>query len=145
LALFEEPPAAREYRYAEMSRFGNVPSDALIDAVEKHVETMNEDDLASLLRSGLGSMPRETTDALLHALFDAFRDRGESSDDVAEAADAPLAAIEAHDPAAFGALLAYARSNTGLLEDALMRLAEEHHDQLGGLPAPLVDGIAAAL
>lgn len=128
-----------------MSLFGNVPADALVDAVEKHVTTLDDDHLAALLRGGVDSMPVSTRSALVQSIFDAFRDRGESSEDAAEGADASLAQIEAHEPAAIGALVGYARANAGLLEDALMRMAEDHRDQLGGLPSALLDGIAGAL
>jgi hypothetical protein len=128
-----------------MSRFGNVPADALVGAVEKHVATLEDDDLAALLRGGLQSMPSSAVNALVQSILDAFRERGESSEDAAEGAEAPLASIEAHDPAAVGALIAYARANAGLLEDALARFAQDHRDQLAYLPAALVDGIAAAL
>jgi hypothetical protein len=128
-----------------MSLFGNVPADALVDAVEKHVDTLDDDHLAALLRSGLASMPPETTGALVQSIFDAFRDRGESSEDAAEGAETSLASIEAHDPAAVGALIAYARANPGLLEHALMRFAEEHSQHMTGLPTDLVNGIAGAL
>jgi ABC-type transporter Mla subunit MlaD len=128
-----------------MSLFGNVPADALVDAVEKHVATLDDDDLAALLRGGLQSMPPLAIDALVQSILDAFRERGESSEDAAEGAEAPLAAIEARDPAAVGALVSYARANAGLLEDALARFAQDYRDQLADLPAPLVRGIAGAL
>lgn len=128
-----------------MSLFGNVPVDALVDAVEKHVGTLDDDQLAATLRGGLADMSEGARGALVQSIFDAFRERGESSEDAAEAAETPLAAIEAHDPAAIGALVNYARANAGLLEDALARFAEEHRDQLAALPPALVDGIAGAL
>jgi hypothetical protein len=128
-----------------MSRFGNVPVDALVDAVEKHVATLDDERLAALLRSGVSDMPESTRGALVESILDSFHERGESSEDAAEGAETPLAAIEACDPAAIGALVGYARANAGLLEDALLRFAEEHRDQLSGLPRALVDGIAGAL
>jgi hypothetical protein len=128
-----------------MSLFGNVPPDALVDAVEKHVSTLDDDHLAALLRGGLNSMPQQTTGALVQSIFDAFRDRGESSEDAAEGAETSVAAIESHDPAALDALISYARANPGLLEHALIAFAEEHKDQMTGLPSDLVDGIASAL
>jgi hypothetical protein len=128
-----------------MSPFGNIPVQALVDAVEKHVGSLDDDELAALLRGGLATMPSATIAALVQSIFDAFRDRGESSEDAAEGADAPLAAIEEHDPAAVGSLVQYAHANAGLLEDALTRLAESHSDQLAGLPPPLVAGITGSL
>lgn len=128
-----------------MSLFGNVPADALVDAVEKHVATLDDDHLAGLLRGGLSTMPPATTSALVQSIFDAFRDRGESSEDAAEGAETSLAAIEAHDPTALAALISYARANAGLLKHALTRLAQEHAGHVTGLPSDLVDGIAGAL
>lgn len=128
-----------------MSLFGNVPVDALVDAVEKHVGTLDDDQLAALLGGGLANMSDGARGALVQSILDAFRERGESSEDAAEAAETPLAAIEAHEPGAINALLNYARANAGLLEDALTRLAEDHREQLAALPPALVDGIAGSL
>jgi hypothetical protein len=128
-----------------MSLFGNVPVDVLVDAVEKHIGSLDDERLAAMLRGELERMPEAARGALVQSILDAFRERGESSDDVAEGAEASLDAIEAHEPVALAALVSYARANAGLLEDALMRFAEEHRDQLGALPEPLLAGIAGAL
>ena len=128
-----------------MSPFGNIPVQALVDAVEKHVGSLDDDELAALLQGGLMTMPAPTIAALVQSIFDAFRDRGESSEDAAEGAETPLADIERRDPAAVGSLVQYAHGNAGLLEDALMRLAESHADELAGLPPALVAGITGSL
>jgi kynureninase len=128
-----------------MSQFGNVPVEALADAVEKHVAKMDEADLAALLGAALGAMPDAAVLALVQSIFDAFRDRGESSEDAAEGADAPLNALEGGDRAAAAHLIAYARENTGVLKEAMAVFASGHHDQLHALPKPLIDGIAARL
>jgi hypothetical protein len=128
-----------------MPPFGNVPAQTLVDAVEKHVARMDDAALADVLRSGVSTMPQDAVHALVASIFDAFRDRGESSEDAAEGSNAPLDRLEAGDVRAVSALVDYARANPGLLKEALTHYAEEHASQLGALPAPLVDGIAGAL
>jgi NAD(P)H-dependent FMN reductase len=128
-----------------MPPFGNVPAQTLVDAVEKHVARMDDAALADVFRNGVPSMPHDARSALVASIFDAFRDRGESSEDAAEGANASLDRLEGADAQAVLALVEYARANPGLLKEALTHYAEEHVTQLGGLPAPLVDGIAGTL
>ena len=128
-----------------MPPFGNVPAQTLVDAVEKHVARMDDAALADLLRSGVPTMSRDARSALVASIFDAFRDRGESSEDAAEGAHAALDRLEDADAQAVGALIDYARTNPGLLKEAMAHYAEEHTTQLEQLPSQLVDGIAGAL
>lgn len=128
-----------------MPPFGNVPAQTLVDAVEKHVARMDDAALADVLSRGAPAMPQDARRALVASIFDAFRDRGESSEDAAEGANASLDRLENADPQAVAALIEYARANPGLLKEALAHYAEEHAMQLEGLPAPLVDGIAGTL
>jgi NAD(P)H-dependent FMN reductase len=128
-----------------MPPFGNVPAQTLVDAVEKHVARMDDAALADVLYGGVPAMPQDARYALVASIFDAFRDRGESSEDAAEGANASLDRLEGADAQAVAALVEYARANPGLLKEALTHYAEEHATQLEGLPAPLVDGIAGTL
>jgi hypothetical protein len=128
-----------------MPPFGNVPAQTLVDAVEKHVARMDDATLADVLSGGVPSMPQDARSALVASIFDAFRDRGESSEDAAEGANASLDRLERADAQAVAALVGYARDNPGLLKEALTHYAEAHAKQLEGLPAPLVDGIAGTL
>ena len=128
-----------------MSHFGNVPAETLVDAVEKHVAKMDETELASVLRGGIASMNDNARSAFVSSIFDAFRDRGESSEDAAEGANAPLAALESGDQKALAALLDYAKENTGVLKEAMTIYAEQHTDHINSLPRPLLDAIAARL
>ncbi|HTZ55948.1 MAG TPA: hypothetical protein VMB20_12875 [Candidatus Acidoferrum sp.] len=128
-----------------MPPFGNVPAQTLVDAVEKHVAHMDDAALADVLCGGVPAMARDARSALVASIFEAFRDRGESSEDAAEGANASLDRLEGADAQAVAALVEYARANPGLLKEALTHYAEEHATQLDGLPAPLVDGIAGSL
>jgi hypothetical protein len=128
-----------------MPPFGNVPAQTLVDAVEKHVARMDDAALADVLSGGVPAMPQGARRALVASIFDAFRDRGESSEDAAEGANASLDHLEGADAQAVAALVEYARANPGLLKEALAHYAEEHATQLEALPAPLVDGIAGTL
>jgi predicted DNA-binding protein len=128
-----------------MPPFGNVPAQTLVDAVEKHIARMDDATLAEVLASGVPDMPPNARSALVASIFDAFRDRGESSEDAAEGAGASLDRLEGGDPHAIAALLAYARTHASLLKEAMTHYAEEHAGELSSLPAELVDGISGAL
>lgn len=135
----------RSVPYVVMSHFGNVPAETLVDAVEKHVAKMDEAELASLLRGAVSPMSQSARSALVASIFDAFRDRGESSEDAAEGASTSLSALERGDEEALAALLAYAKENAGVLKEAMTIYAEQHAAQLDALPRPLVEGIAQRL
>jgi hypothetical protein len=128
-----------------MSQFGNVPAETIVDAVEKHVAKMDEGELASLLEDAVVTMPGAARAALVSSIFDAFRDRGESSEDAAEGANASLADLESGDGRAVAALLNYARENTGVLKEAMTLFAEEHTAEIDALPRSFVDAIAQRL
>ena len=128
-----------------MSQFGNVPAESIVDAVEKHVAKMDEGELASLLSGAVSTMPDAARTALVSSIFDAFRDRGESSEDAAEGSNTALADLESGDRSALAALLNYARENTGVIKEAITLFAEEHTAQLNALPRSFVDAIAQRL
>ena len=128
-----------------MSHFGNVPAHTLADAVEKHVARMSEADLASILRDGAETMPLGALHALVASILDAFRDRGESSDDVAEGSRTQLERIEAGDRSSIRELISYASENTALLKEAVTIFAQENGAYVSALPQKLVDGISGRL
>jgi hypothetical protein len=128
-----------------MSEFENVPAVALADAARKLVARMNDADVASSLQTGLVSMPDDALRALVDSIFQAFRDRGESSEDAAEGAQASLAALIAGEQAATRLLLTYASENSGLLKDAFVLFVERHRELLHALPGALGDGVAEIL
>lgn len=90
-------------------------------------------------------MPGDARAAFVESIFDAFRDRGESSEDVAEGAATSLERIREGDSGALRALVAYARENPGLLKETLSLFAEHHGEHVDALPSALVDGIAERL
>ncbi len=63
--------------------------------------------------------------ALVDAIFAAFRERGEASDDVAEGAETALESLRAGDAAALEALLGYAATAPGLLDEVRKRVTME--------------------
>ncbi|MDP9023767.1 MAG: hypothetical protein M3N13_00140 [Candidatus Eremiobacteraeota bacterium] len=128
-----------------MSHFGNVPAQTLAGAVEKHVAKMDEAELASLIAGGIHTMPPPAVKALVASILDGFRDRGESSDDVAEGSRVQLELIENGDRDAVRSLVAYASENTALLKEALTLFAREHGTHISALPKVLVDGISERL
>jgi hypothetical protein len=128
-----------------MSDFESVPPAVLVDAVEKLVAKMNDAELASSLRSGVATMQPAGVHALVASIFDAFRERGESSEDAAEGANTDLADLSIAEPLAVAALIEYASVNAGLLKDALVFLAERHAEQLGALPESLRRAITERL
>lgn len=128
-----------------MSLFANVPAHALADALEKHLATMDDADVASVVRGGLVDMPPPALAALVASIFDAFRDRGESSDDAAEGAEADIERLQRGDAVSIDALVLYAGTNTGLLKESLARYAHEYPQDVAALPGTLVDAITQRL
>ena len=128
-----------------MSQFGSVPVDVLVSAVEKSVAKMDETELASAFERELSIMPPDAQRVFIEATFDAFRERGESSEDVAEEAGTTLDRIHSGDPAASSALLRYAAANAGAIKDATVAFIEQRPDLAGALPASLRDAIARRL
>ena len=106
-------------------------------SLEKYVAKMEDAHIAVLLRDGIDDMPQRARAALAASIFDAFRDRGESSDDAAEGANVALEQIEQGECQAVAALVTYASENTGLLKEAIALFEEEHATEIGSLPATL--------
>lgn len=128
-----------------MSQFGNLTSAVLVGAVEKIIAKMDEARLASAFARDLPHMPSAPFDAFLEATFDAFRDRGESSEDAVEGAGTTLERLQRRDPAAVAAFLDYARSNAGVLKEAVGLFVEAHPELTDALPADLREAILARL
>jgi len=125
--------------------FGNVPPDVLAGVVEKLLGKMDETDLAAFYERELTTMPSDALHAFVEALFAAFRDRGESSEDVAEGAGTTLDAIGGNGRSAVGALLQYARHSPSLIKDATTIYVERRPDLVGTLPPSVRDALAARL
>ena len=128
-----------------MSNLGDVPADVLLGTVEKLVAKMDETDLASLYERDLTAMPAEAFGAFVEAMFSAFRERGESSEDAAEGAGTSLERIERRDSEAIAALLRYSRSNFGLFKEATALFVERRPDLVAALPLALRTAIAQRL
>ena len=128
-----------------MSHFGNVPAGVLVGTVEKLVAKMDETDLATGYERGLSVMPADAFGVFVEALFDAFRERGESSEDAVEGAGTTLEGIAQRDPRAVSALLEYARANPGLLKEATTLFVEQRPDLVAMLPPMLYGAIAERL
>jgi hypothetical protein len=125
--------------------FGNVPPEMLAGAVEKLLAKMDETDLAAFYTRELSSMPPDVVHAFVEALFEVFRDRGESSEDAAEGAGTTLDAIARREGAAVDALVAYARASPDLLKEATARFVEQRPDLIATLPSALRDALAERL
>jgi hypothetical protein len=124
---------------------GNVPPDMLVDAVEKLLAKMDDSVLAALYERELAAMPSEVARAFVEALFGAFHDRGESSEDAAEGAGTTLESVERTEPDAVRALLVYARSKPDLLKEATTIFVEERPDLVPTLPAGIREALAQRL
>lgn len=120
------------------------PSD-VAEAADRFISKMDEDELANDVATHQAAMPSDGRKALVESILDAFRGRGESSEDVAEAARAGLEAMQNGDISAVAALLVYVNENTGLLKEAAMTLVERHPEMVAHLPIRVVDGISARL
>lgn len=128
-----------------MSHFGNVPADVLVGTVEKLVAKMDEGDLASVFERDLSTMPGEAFGAFVEAIFNAFRSRGESSEDAAEGAGTTIGGIEGRDDRALAAFVSYVRANPGLLKEATTLFVEQRPDLVAALPITLRNAIAERL
>jgi hypothetical protein len=125
--------------------FGNVPPDMLVGAVEKLLAKMDETDLAAVYERELATMPQDAGAAFVEALFEAFRDRGESSEDAAEGAGIALDRIVRREPSAISALVAYARTSPDLLKEATTIFVERQPEHIESLPAVLRNAVAERL
>jgi hypothetical protein len=114
-------------------------------AVEKLLAKMDETDLAAFYEHELASMPPSVTHAFVGALFAAFRDRGESSEDAVEGAGTTLESIDQNDAEAVRALLAYARGNPDLLKEATTIFVERSPELVATLPAEVRNALAERL
>lgn len=128
-----------------MSAFGNFASGEVIDAAEKFISKMDEHDLASAIEQGERTMSPSARTLLVEAIFDAFRQRGESSEDAAEEAGTTLDAIQRSDRDALNKLLAYARANPGLLKDAAVELVERDPALLAEVSPQIANAVKARL
>lgn len=117
----------------------------LVDAVEKLVARMDEAELASTFERDLYTMPADACGAFVEAMFDAFRERGESSEDAAEGAGTTVAQVERRERPALDALVRYACANAGLLKEATALFVEAHPDFVSALPHALYRAIAERL
>lgn len=125
--------------------FGDVPPDVLAGAVEKLLGKMDETDLAAFYERELTTMPADVVRAYVEALFSAFRDRGESSEDVAEGAGTTLDAIAGNGRTAIADLLRYALRSPALIKEATALYVERRPDLVTTLPADLRDALAQRL
>ena len=128
-----------------MSVFGNYASSEVIDAAEKFISKMDEHDLASAIEQSERTMSAVGRAQLVEAVFDAFRARGESSEDAAEGAGTAVDAISRGEHEAVRKLLAYARANPGLLKEAAIGMVERDPQIVAAFPAPVTQGILERL
>ncbi|MDP9110614.1 MAG: hypothetical protein M3M96_03145 [Candidatus Eremiobacteraeota bacterium] len=116
-----------------------------MSAFEKFIAKMDERDFAVAIAQTERSMSPGARAALVEAILDAFRERGESSEDAAEGAGTTADAIAARSPEAVAALLRYAQQNPGLLKESATTLIEAHPELLSQFSPQLVEGISARL
>ncbi len=128
-----------------MSAFGDYPCEQVADAAEKFISKMDERDLAAAIEQSEQSMSPRGRTLLIDAIFHAFRQRGESSEDAAEAAGTSLESLNGSDGSATQLLLTYAKSNAGLLKEAATVLVAREPEVLQELPPSITAGIARKL
>jgi hypothetical protein len=122
--------------------FGNVPADVLTGALEKLLTKMDENDLAIVYERELAAMPSDAFHAFVEAVFAAFRERGESSEDAAEGAGTTLESIARRERGAPEALIGYARANPELLKESTALFVQRRPDFVAVLPAMLREALA---
>jgi len=131
--------------FSAMPSFDNFGAADVLDAAEKFVGKMDEGELGVALAQSERAMPSAVREALVESIFDAFRQRGESSEDVAEGAGTTVDAIAANGKDGMDALLRYARTNAGLLREATTLFIENNPSYVGHLSPVLTEGIAKRL
>ena len=125
--------------------FGTVPADMLAGALEKLLAKTEESELASFYARELLTMPPDVYDAYVEAVFTAFRERGESSEDAAEGAGTTLESISRREDGAADSLVRYARANPDLLKEATTLLVQQHPELVATLPEVLQHALAERL
>ena len=128
-----------------MSYFENFGAGEVLDAADKFISKMDEGELRSAIAQSERSMASAVRQALVESILDAFRQRGESSDDVAEAAGTTVDAISADGSSGIDALLRYAVTNPGLLREATSLFIENHPHYIEQLGPVVTGGITARL
>jgi ABC-type transporter Mla subunit MlaD len=128
-----------------VSQLGSVPADVLVAAVEKLVAKLDERDLFGVYERGLPAMSPDAFRAFTEAMFEAFRERGESSEDVAEGAGTTIERIAARDREAVDALVRYAHANSGVLKETTTLFVEHRPELVMALPATLYGAIEQRL
>jgi hypothetical protein len=117
----------------------------LVGTVERVVSKMDEGDLAATFERDLWTMLPDARAVFFEAIFDAFRNRGESSEDAAEGAGTTLEAIARSEPQAIEAFIGYARANEGLLKEATALFVERRPDLVTALPTSIRSALAERL
>jgi hypothetical protein len=128
-----------------MSLFARYGADALADAAEKCTAAMGDVELGAALVDRATALDSGGRATVADAIFAAFRERGESSDDAVEGAGTTLQQIESGDARALESLVLYAQTSPGLLREAITQYEELHPDHVGELPPVLLDGMSARL
>lgn len=128
-----------------MSVFGKWSAQALAGAAEKSVARIGDADLRSAYEQRARSMSASERGALLDAIFEAFRDRGEASQDAAEDAGTTLERVEAGDLDAIRSILDYAAASPGLLKEATMLFVERQPQYADALPAVVTEAMMQRL
>lgn len=151
---YHDPRVLGEFRGAACCRgvttlrmpvFGKSCRTDIVEAAERFIAKMDERALARALAQSEPTLPPDSRAALLEAIFDAFRRRGESSEDAVEAAGTTLDGIDRGEAPAIAALLRYAGDNPGLLREATVALVEREPDLIARLPRDVIDGISRRL
>lgn len=125
--------------------FGKWSAQALAGAAEKSVAHIGDPELGSAYARQAELMNSAQRAALVDAIFEAFRDRGEASQDAAEDAGTTLELIESGDRAAVQLILDYAAASPGLLKEATMLLVERQPEHVEALPPLVADAMRRRL
>ena len=128
-----------------MSIFGTHSQNDIAGAADRFISKTDEAQLAMSVRAHYASMPADARKAMFESVLDAFRHRGESMEDVAEACGLRLENLEHGDIGDGNVFFNYVDQNPGLLKEALMTLVEERGEHAADLPRDIVAGITAKL
>ena len=123
------------------------PQDAAA-AASDHVQDMDPSELAGHLTQSVGSMDASTLQRLGQQLLATFTNHAAFPGDGAQAAVAAgtdADAVASGSPSAVSALIAYAKDNPAVLQNAASAFLERNPGAIGQLAPGLLNGIMARL
>ncbi len=125
---------------------GGASPQQLAEAVAQHVQNADPDELGQHLTESLGTLDGDGVAQLGRHLLQSFTNSsGAGASETAAAAGTTEAAVAAGDGGAVGALIAYAKGNPQVLQEAANAFIQRNPGAIAQLAPGLLQGIASRL